>query len=48
MDKQNVAYLCSGTLPSNKKKQTTHTYNKVDEPQKHYVKEVRYIRVLVT
>lgn len=35
MDKQNVVCSDSGILSSNKSKQTTHTYNKVDEPQKH-------------
>lgn len=45
MDKSNVEYLYNGILSSNKKKQTIHTYNKMDEPQKHYVNKVRYIWV---
>lgn len=36
MDKQIVVYPCNGTLFRNKKKQTTDTYNNVDESWKHY------------
>lgn len=46
MDKQNVVYLYNGITIQQKKKQTNPN-NKMDEPQKHYVNEVRYIRVYV-